>query len=451
MDAVRAFALRHLSGIKRSSGESYAKHCAEVAEVLLECGDNPSLHRVALLHDLLVHPAGETLLEQSPLAPEERMLVRGMHRLRKLHIDANVRDLDTVVREISADGRLLLLRIAHRLNDVRHIDRFATDRRKAIASETLHMYSALAGRMGMNVWRYRMEDPCFRIVNPRAALQLEKKFKQVRRTDLICLKQSADFLKKKLEENGIESDIRHRIKGLYSAYRKMVLKNRTFDELTDRLALRIIVRSDLDCYKALGVVHSLMHPIPGKLKDYIGAPKENGYRSVHTVVYPLPGVTEQPMELQIRTRAMHDECEFGIACHAGYKEYMYALQSRPARVNLFRNLQQLSERTESPEQFETALRKYFSEDHMAVFDPENNLYHLRKPATVLDFACVTQAAKVEKLTGALLNGRRCDIDRKLQDGDVVELRFGSKKTVCIDWVQIAHHRGSRRLIHSLVG
>ena len=226
----------------------------------------------------------------------------------------------------------------------------------------------------------------------------------------------------------------------------MVIKDRRFEELTDRLALRVIVDSTMDCYKALAVVHGVMHPIPGKLKDYIGAPKENGYRSIHTVVYPLPGVTEQPMEIQIRTRVMHRVCEFGLAAHGEYKNLLYTLDAAPSRVHLLRNLESLREEARSPGQFEQALRHYFRDDHLTVFDAFNNLYHLKGPATALDLVTFLFPGKISSLKHVRVNGRILPIGTLLKNGHPVEACFGKKRTISRAWSSSCrHHLTCRRI------
>ena len=417
---VSAFAQKHLSGIRRHSGESYFDHGQTIAAALREVSADTTLVAAALAHDILVLPQGKAILQQSPLTSEEQSLAAGMHRLRHLHIDENTKDLDRVIHSFSHDSRLLLLRMAHRLIDVRRLQEFPPVRRRQIARETLHMYTAIAGRLGFHRWRYEMEDTCFSIVQPKNATALEEEFARMSAVDTLCIDRTTAFLLPKFREAGISTEMSHRIKGLYSTYRKMVVKRRKFHELTDRLALRIIVPSREDCYRALGVVHGNMHPVPGKLKDYIGAPKENGYRSIHTVVWPLPGITEQPMEIQIRTAEMDRECEFGVTSHAEYKRMTYALQSAGTAVDLWRNLQTLRAETRSPVQFEKALRSYFDESHLAVFDAEDNLHHIPRPATARDFLKIVHPEVSKKVREVRINGRKKPVDAELRDGDCVE-------------------------------
>lgn len=436
----------NLQQFLRRTGESYFQHVCEVALTVAEVMDDPATMAVALLHDIQIHPDGESFLNDAGFMSDECNLVKEMHQLRRLDIDQNTKDLDTVLQAFSNDPRLLPLRMAHRLNDVRHFDRFDVLIKKRLAEETLHMYTSIAGRLGLNAWRYEMEDASFKIIYPDVARRLFKKFQTYEKLDKLCLSQTQKFFEVKFRAVKIDVQFETRIKNLYSTYRKMLLKHRKFEELTDRLALRLIVQSEEDCYRALGIVHRMMHPIPGKLKDYIGAPKENGYRSLHTVVYPLPGVTEQAMEIQIRTPVMHDECEFGLAKHATYKDLKYALSSNSARVNLFSNLEILRQETSTPLQFEKAMRSYFSEDRLVVFDEKNNLYHLKKPANALDFACLVYGKKCMRLKGVRINGRYQEIDTKLRDGDTVEALFSRNILVAPSWLDACYHRSSRKIL-----
>jgi len=443
---VWKFARKHLSSVERRSGDSYAQHGLELALVLRESTTDPVLIAVALLHDAPLHPSGAALLQHSPLTAPERRLAEQLHGLRRLHLDENTRDLDAFLRAFAEDERLLILRMAHRLNDVRHLRRFTPTLQRRIAHETLHIYTAIAGRIGMHTWRTEMEDICFMLLHPRIAKSLERKYAAYRVLDDACLHHASRFLRRALHSAHITCNISFRKKGIYSTYRKMVLKRRAFEELTDRLAIRLVVPGRDDCYRALGVVHRSMHPIPGKLKDYIGAPKENGYRSIHTVVYPLPGVTEQPMEIQIRTQEMHALCEFGPASHADYKHSVYCLDSGRSRVNLLSNLEALRFEARSPHQFEEVLRRYFRDDHLAVFDGENNLYHLKDPATSLDLVYLAFPHRFPHLARLRINGRQRPFGTPLRDGDTIEPSFTRKRTVTAAWIPSCRHQLTKRRI-----
>lgn len=421
---VLAYAQNYLQSIKRPSGDDYCKHGLEVAMTLQEVSTDNALIRAAVLHDLPVHPQGWDLLKKSPLTHDEQRLVKRMHSLRRLHIDENTADLDRVIGAFTGDARLLLLRMAHRLTDVRHLHRFAPKRQREIAHETLHMYTAISGRLGFQRWRWQMEDICFLALKPKIAKNVQKQFSATREADHAALAHAKTFLQQMLTQNDIDATLDERTKGLYSTYRKMVIKKRKFEELTDRLAIRVIVPTVEDCYRALGVIHSCMRPLNSKLKDYIGTPKDNGYRSIHTVVYPLRGISMQPIEIQIRTRAMHQECEYGIASHADYKEWSYALTTNAARVNLFRNLENLQTVERAHRTFAQALRSSFSEERLLIFDAHNNLHRLPKPASAMDFACQAQPDICRFVTGVRINGRKQAFDAALRDGDTVQIISG---------------------------
>jgi len=446
MNSAVSFGRQHLQAIKRRTGVSYADHCVDVALTLHEAVQDPDVLMIAVLHDILVHPDGKDLLKQAPLSDNQKDIISTMHELRRLHIHANTEDLDKVIDAFMQEPELLHLRMAHRVSDIRQLPDFTPTLRKQIARETLYMYSAIAGRLGMHRWRSELEDSSFPIVQPKLATQLQEQFRQSSSVDDVCLQHAHRFLQKELQKQGITSSIQNRVKGLYSTYRKMVLKKRDFEALTDRLALRIVVDSLDDCYRTLGIVHAVMHPIPGKLKDYIGAPKENGYQSIHTVVYPLPGVTDFPIEVQIRTQEMHQQCEYGLASHGEYKANTYALHARQSRVNLFRNLDNLRMETQTPKQFEEALRMYFREDHIAIFDAESNLYHFKKPVAAIDIACALYPQKYIRLKSVSINGRARSVDTLLHDGDTIDVSFGRKKTIAPKWGHCALYPSTQKKI-----
>lgn len=440
----------YLKEIPRRNGDNYAEHCHSVAVALTEITEDPSLITVALIHDIQVHPRGDGILKKIHLTPDEQNLVTEMHELRRLNIDAKTKDLDRVMEAFASDPRLLWLRMAHRLNDVRQIRTFSKKLQKQIGQETLHMYAAIAGRLSLHAWRHEMEDICFHVVQPEIAASLERQFSLHHTNDERCLTHVRDLLLRQLRKHDIKADITYRTKALYSTYRKMVVKRYRFHELADRLAVRVVVDTLDDCYRALGIIHSALHPIPGKLKDYIGAPKENGYRSIHTVVYPIAGTTEYPVEIQIRTHDMHRQCEYGSAHHADYKHSLYAFSGREAHVDLFSNLFMLREAARSPDQFERALRNYFDESRITVFDPKNNLYHFSVPVAALDVVCHLAGNRSKYLSGIRINGRSAPPDALLKDGDTIEPRFGRHIQLKPTWLKACRKTATKRLLKKLL-
>lgn len=445
---VLAYAKTHLTGVKRADGASYFEHGMEVAATLEELSQDVSLTRVAIMHDIEVRPDGLRLLDHSPLSDDEKELVRRMRSLSHLHVDENEQNLERLLKAFAEDSRLLLLRMAHRLNDIRHLERFDRQRRRTLARETLHMYASISGRLGFHRWRWQMEDICFLELHPKIARRMQTQFEAFRDIDAACLRHTRSLLEHALKEHGVDATVDERIKGLYSTYRKMVLKKRSFDELTDRLAIRILVPTVEDCYRTLGIVHAHMHPMLDRIKDYIGTPKENGYRSIHSVVYPLPGVTELPIEIQIRTFDMHHDCEFGIASHGKYKDWAYALSTSPARASLFRNLEHLLSVTRSRRTFTEALRRSFSHDRLLVFDPQNRLYHLQRPATAMDFACQIDPKTCRLAHGVKINGREQPLGTKLRDGDTVEIITGKRPAAVETLLRSCQQESTKRLLRA---
>lgn len=449
-EQVQQFAREHLSGIWRGSGESYYQHGCEIAEVLSEINPDKSLTKVAMLHDLFHHPKGGDLISKSPLNEKEKALARGMHDLRRLRISGEMKDLDRVIDSFTRDGRLLILRLAHRLNDIRHLERFSHSRQKEIAQEAFLFYSSFAARFGFNAWRHEIEDRCFWTLHPEDAAQVSRKMMEYEQIDENCLNLAREYLAKFIAASGIQAHIVGRRKSLYSCYRKMIFKNRKFEDLTDRLAIRIIVDRLDDCYRVLGIVHGYMHPIPGKLKDYIGAPKENGYKSIHTVVYPLPGVNEEPLEIQIRTAEINRHCEYGAAAHYRYKYLNYSAKTGQVRIDLFRSLDILRQEVRSADQFQKLLKTYFRDDRLIIFDQNNNLYHLKRPASVLDFAGQIHKPKFSKIKDALVNGKICPLGQVLKNGDVVQLNFKRDRSISLDWLSGALQNQTKQIIRKLL-
>lgn len=440
----------YLQKIPRRNGDNYAEHCHSVASALTEITMDPSLITVALIHDIQIHPQGDEILRTLQLSPDEQHLVTEMHELRRLNIDEKTKDLDRVMAAFASDPRLLWLRMAHRLNDVRQIRTFSKKLQKQIGQETLHIYAAIAGRLSLHAWRHEIEDICFHVVQPEIAASLEKQFSLHQANDERCLTHVRSLLLRQLRKHNIKVDVTCRTKALYSTYRKMVVKHYLFYELADRFAVRVLVDTYDDCYRALGIIHSALHPIPGKLKDYIGAPKENGYRSIHTVVYPIAGMTEYPVEIQIRTQDMHRECEYGSAHHADYKHSLYAFNGREAHVDLFSNLFMLREAARSPDQFERALRNYFDESRITVFDRKNNLYHFSAPVAALDVVCHLAGGRSKYVRDIRINGRSAPPDALMKDGDTIEATFGRHVLLNPGWIKACRKTSTKRLLKKLL-
>ena len=243
IQAALSFAKKYLSTITRQNGENCFEHGLHIASIIWEISTEETLIIVAILHDIFLHPNAEAILKESLLSKEQQKLAQQMHSLRGLDINSHAKDLDQFIQAFTQDNRLVLLRMAHRLNDIRNIETFDPLIQKKLCRETLHMYASIAGRLGLHAWRYEMEDACFKVLHPEKASLLEKRFNDLHSLDLACLKPTKKFIATALTKNNIPATIEYRIKNLYSAYRKMLFKHYTFEELTDRLAIRVIVNN----------------------------------------------------------------------------------------------------------------------------------------------------------------------------------------------------------------
>lgn len=440
---VRAFAKKHLGGMKRPSGGDYAVHGREIAKVMKEVTDDPTLLNVAMLHDLPLHPDGERLLREAPLNREERELVRKMHALRHLQLDRDMEALNNALHAFIDEPRLLPLRITHRLVDIRMLRDIPGKLRTDLARETLSMYCAFAERLGMNRWRHEMEDGCFAYLYPKETAEIRRLLKQSEAQDRRDLSRAKAAIQRELKARGINAEIVVSRKCVYTTYTAMQRERKAFGELHDRLKLLVLTEDVQSCYGVLGVAHSLFHPMPGALKDYVSVPKDNGYQSVDTAVYPLAGVTRQPLRVNIRTRAMHEACEFGI--ERGGR----MLHTCNSWLDMLRYLNQRKGDIRTPKQFAAVLRSYFG-DGITIYDGNASMYRLQPPVSALDFACHVYGDSAARLHKIFRNCMPCPRETLLSDGDIVDVTFASETKLRPDWLKACRHRSSVALLGKLL-
>ncbi|QQS59548.1 bifunctional (p)ppGpp synthetase/guanosine-3',5'-bis(diphosphate) 3'-pyrophosphohydrolase [Candidatus Peregrinibacteria bacterium] len=431
--AAHELANTHLSTIMRRTGESYAKHGEEVACVTFERTKNPSLIACALCHDIHLHPRGEEILRKSFFSESERNIIRSMHQLRRLHVDENTDDLEFAIQSFLENADIALLRLAHRVNDIRHITRFLLRLQKTISRETLFLYGVIAGSLGISAWRRELEDISFSVLHPRYFQKVLKSFSASSRFDNALLEKTETILREKMQRENIPAQIHKRMKGIYSTYKKLLLHHQSFREIPDRIAIRIITENEKDCYHILGIVHRLFPPSFEGFRDYIAAPKENGYQSLHTLVSPFPGENPQRIEVQIRTHRMHSQDEFGLASHARYKNAKYALTKGKMLGNLERGLLHLRAEVKSPEHFEQLLKSAIRERHIIIFDKENTPHTIDAPATLLDVACLLYKKRSAFIKEVRLNGRLEELASSVRNGDSVSFSFSRKKQATKKW------------------
>lgn len=439
-----------LSKVNRNDFENYFEHDIDLLYTLFESNNYNELIPIALFHDVLSIKWWKQILEKSILSKEEKRKVYLLSQLSHIDLQGNKNDFNNFLDIITKNSDLVPIRLAHRLNDIRNINKFNLDNQNKLARETLHIYSALSWRFWIYKWRYEMEDIAFSFLYKEKAEFLKDKFNKYKNIDNYCLEKTKEFLNKQFVTYWLNVEIESRLKSLYSTYRKIIIKKRKFEDLTDRLAIRIITDNEEDCYKILYIIHKEFHIIPWKLKDYIGCPKENWYQSIHTVIYPLPWVTQLPIEIQIRSKSIHQACLYWTASHENYKSNCYLHKSNNTKVNLIKNFEFLEVKWLSPKDFENTLKKYFNEDKIAVFDSDNNLYNVKRNLNIIDFLRIVYWKKIKFLKEIYLNWRKASIDEELKEWDVIQWKFWRKKTIKKDWIIACKSKYSKKFIKEIL-
>jgi len=405
------------SGQLRRSGEPYVTHPIAVAEIAANLGlDAPTL-AAALLHDA-VEDTGMTgdFVEQH-FGAQVASVVDGVTKLDRLEFDSKEAQQAATIRKMfiamAQDWRVLLIKLADRLHNMRTISVMPMARQRAIAQETLDVYAPLAHRLGVQSMKWQLEDLSFATLHPKRYAEIEQMVASRQPEREEYLSEVMDTLKAKLSEFHIDADVRGRPKHLWSIYEKMVVGGKDFDEIFDLVGMRIIVEEDRDCWAALGAIHALWSPVQGRFKDYINSPKFNLYQSLHTTVIGPRGKT---IEVQIRTQDMHRRAEFGVAAHWGYKEGATAHE-----VAWMQRINDVNEEEADPIAFLEALKLDLGHDEVYIFTPKGRVIPLVDGSTPLDFAYAVHTEVGHHCVGAKVNGRLVPLDTKLRSADVVEI------------------------------
>ena len=415
------YALENHGDQKRKSGEPYIIHPIQVAYALAELGLDDATICAALMHDLAEDTAVTLNDISSEFSPEIAEMVNGVTKLAKIkYVTAEEQQVENYRKMFLAMGkdiRVILIKLADRLHNIRTLKFLKRDRQIAIAQETIDLYAPLANRLGVFSMKWELEDQAFKYLYPEEYREIVEGIAKKREERLKFIDQIVDQIKINLKKERIVCEITGRAKHLYSIYRKMKRDNKTLDQIYDLFALRILVNSVKDCYAALGVVHELYTPMPGRFKDYIAVPKPNMYQSLHTT---LLGPNGTPFEVQIRTYNMHRIAEFGIAAHWAYKEANYKGKKSVVSVTddklaWIRETIEWQEQTKDPEQFMEALKTEFFEDEVYVFTPKGEIKVLPKGATTIDFAYMIHEEIGNKLIGARINSNMVPITTRLKN------------------------------------
>ncbi|MDI9504680.1 MAG: bifunctional (p)ppGpp synthetase/guanosine-3',5'-bis(diphosphate) 3'-pyrophosphohydrolase [Bacillota bacterium] len=451
VEKAYAFASKAHEGQIRKSGKPYFTHPYRVADILADMMmDAPTL-AAGLLHDSIEDCAGVDLaLLEAEFGQEVAQLVDGVTKLSRLNLSSREEQQAESLRKMflamAKDIRVVLIKLADRLHNMRTLRFQQEERQVPIARETLDVYAPLAHRLGMSTIKWELEDIALRYIDPKGYYDLVEKVGMKREEREKRIDQVIAVLHEKLGEQNIKAEIDGRPKHFYSIYRKMHQQNRSFDQIYDLIAVRIIVDTIPDCYAALGVVHTLWTQVPNRFKDYISIPKPNMYQSLHTTVVGAGGIS---FEVQIRTWEMHRTAEYGIAAHWKYKEGYNAGEQLDGKLYWLRQILDWQNETRDPGEFMDALKVDLFADEVYVFTPKGDVIALTRGATPLDFAYRIHTQVGHKCVGAKVNGRIVPLDTELNTGDFVEvLTSSSSKGPSRDWLNIVKTSEARTKIRA---
>ncbi len=428
-----------------------------MAEIVVGLGLDTDSVCAALLHDTVEDCADKTNLDaiRTRFGDDVAMLVDGLTKLVQIDVEdkeeANIENIRKMLLAMSKDIRVIFIKLCDRLHNMRTLGAKPEERRRAIALETMYIYAPLAHRLGISFIKQELENLSLSYLDPIGYEEVKNRIEERYGQSRDLLAEAKDSIAKKLTENGICFELTGRIKSIYSLYNKMYNHNKSFDQIYDFYALRIIVDTELECYTALGIIHEMFRSIPGRFKDYISNPKPNMYRSLHTSVMSSSGI---PFEVQIRTHEMHQIAEFGIAAHWKYKSGEKADESIDEKLKWVSRLFEIEDDTRDPDEFLNAFKIDIFRDETFVFTPRGDVIVLPQGATTIDFAYAIHSAIGNKMVGAKINGMIVPIDREPQTGDIVEILTSSaSKGPSRDWREIraAPHRHCIRIIHFAEG
>lgn len=435
---------------RRVSGEPYILHPLAVAQILADMKIDKTTITASLLHDV-VEDTSDTLDDLKKMFGKEvAFLVDGVTKLSRLNYrtkeDQQLNSMRKMFLAMAKDVRVVVIKLADRLHNMRTLRYMRSDKQKRIAQETLEIFAPLAHRLGIFNIKWELEDLSFRYLEPDKYYDLVEQMKQKRHVREEIVNEAIDVLKKALDEAHIHCEINGRPKHFYSIYKKMKKDNRDLSQVYDLFAIRVIVDDVKDCYGVLGIVHSLWKPLPYRFKDYIAMPKPNNYQSLHTTVI---GTRGQPVEIQIRTWEMHRIAEYGVAAHWRYKEGNQTANKDAfdEKMGWLRNLLEWQD-TSNPKEFVNALKLDAFSDEVFVFSPRGDVIDLPQGAIPIDFAYRIHTDVGHRCVGAKINGKIVPLDYKLKNGDIVEIITSKVGKPSLDWLNIVGSSESRSKIRS---
>lgn len=434
-------------GQKRNSGEDYIIHPLHVAIILADMNMDSATIIAGLLHDTIEDTSVTYEDIEKKFGKEIAELVDGVTKLKKLNYkskaEKQAENIRKMVLAMAKDIRVIIVKLADRLHNMRTLEYMTEAKKIEKATETLEIYAPIADRLGMSRVKWELEDLSLRYLDPDEYYKLVDMVNKRRKEREELINSIIDTLKVNLERVGIKCEINGRPKNFYSIYKKMKVKGKVFDEIYDLSAVRILTNDIKDCYGALGVVHTLWKPIPGRFKDYIAMPKPNNYQSLHTTVIDNNGET---FEVQIRTYQMHQTAEYGIAAHWKYKTGQTKTTSFDENLTWLRQLMEWQKDLNDPNDFMDTLKVDFFADEVFVFSPKGDVINLPEGSTPIDFAYRIHTQVGNTCVGAKVNGRIVPLSYKLSSGNIVDIITNSNSGPSLDWLNIVKSNQAKKKI-----
>ncbi len=442
--AYEIAAERHRTQIRRS-GEPYLMHLLEVAHILADMRLDATTLTAALLHDVIEDTEFPVSRIEERFGAEVAHLVEGVTKISRLNMMApEARQAENVRKMVLAmvhDVRVVLVKLADRLHNMRTLEYLESAKQQRISRETLDIYAPIAHRLGMGLIRNELEDLAFRYLEPESFLALQQEVTEKEPMHLKFLEEVQATIRTKLVESGIPAELAARVKGSYSLHRKIIRQERSLEQVYDLLAVRVITDNERNCYAALGVMHHIWRPVPGRFKDYIAMPRPNLYQSLHTTVLH----NGQPFEVQIRTQEMHHTAEEGVAAHWKYKDDK-PVSEDDQRITWMRQLIEWSQELEEPGEFLSTLKVDLAPVEVYAFTPKGRVLELPRGATPVDFAYTVHTEVGHQCVGAKVNGQMVALRHEIVSGDVVEILTQKGHKPSRDWLSFVKSSHARTKI-----
>ncbi|MDR3551648.1 MAG: bifunctional (p)ppGpp synthetase/guanosine-3',5'-bis(diphosphate) 3'-pyrophosphohydrolase [Clostridia bacterium] len=449
----KAFEMASLahSGQTRRSGGPYVRHPVAVAEILVELGLDTDSIIAALLHDVVEDTGTALSVIEKQFGSDVALLVDGVTKLGRVPLytreEQQAENIRKMLLSMAKDIRVVLIKLADRLHNMRTVEGWTEQKRLEKALETMEIYAPLAHRLGIRTIKEELEDISLRVLDPVAYNEIEIALERRREEREAFLENIKKLIGERLSSVGVNVFIEGRVKSIYGIYRKIYQQGKSFDEIYDVYAVRVIVDTVNECYNILGIIHDMMRPIPGRFKDYISTPKSNLYQSLHTTVLSKDGI---PFEVQIRTWEMHHTAEYGIAAHWKYKLGIAGKDNLDQKLEWVRQLLELQQEAKDAEDFMRTIKTDLNPDEVYVLTPRGDVINLPAGSTTIDFAYAIHSAVGNRMTGAKVNSKIEPITYNLQNGDIVEIITSSvqNRGPSRDWLKIVKTSEARNKIRA---